>query len=306
MVCPKCGAFNNDNSWRCRHCYAMLKEDQAVMGHDKPGMQIPLRQPRPANLQAVHSSVPENPSSREKGAPAQTSRLSSSTASASPSSAPEPQPEKQPPSTATGGASITTGTRTGLWMGVVAVFLLLIGGVAAFLWLTPDDHQASALFAQAEEFYKEGNYHAALVAYRQFLEKFPDNALAIHARRKMEDIQEKLRQSEEAAIHRQEQVGILLEKARRAYRKQRFLFPRYDNVIKYTNEVLLLDPANGEALDLQARVVAYYEKQAERAAKRRQWRKAEEYYQNILEIVPNDTRYQEKLEEVRARRRRRS
>lgn len=179
---------------------------------------------------------------------------------------------------------------------MISAITLLAILAAGTLMLRPDaSANASALFAEAETQYNTRNYLASMEIYQKFTLQFPEDHLAPIAQNRIAEIKTLLA---EAQRQKTERIAALLEDARAAFRKQRFLVPEDRNVITYTSEILQLNPTHAEALEMQALVMNYYEEKAEAAREKRHYNTAIQNYRNMLKILPNDQRTLKKLEAV--------
>lgn len=292
MVCPKCGVSNNNHSWRCRSCYTILRESAVSTDYSDLIVQSPLRQAQQPNLTPVDAATAQNrhsrpaggtPSANDNGYAAGTARGYSDPISGGvardKNSPTEAAPRRKPP----------------LYLTISAITLLAILTAGA-LMLRPDTSaNASALFAEAETQYNSRNYLASMEIYQKFTLQFPEDHLAPIAQNRIVEIKSLLA---EAQRQKAERIAALLEDARAAFRKQRFLVPEDRNVITYTAEILQLNPTHAEALEMQALVMNYYEEKAEDAREKRHYNSAIQNYRNMLKILPNDQKTLKKLEAV--------
>jgi tetratricopeptide (TPR) repeat protein len=176
---------------------------------------------------------------------------------------------------------------------------LFAAATALYLYLSPKGTDANFLFAEAEKNFSKQNYATALVMYRQFVEKFPEDHLASLAKERIEMINNHFAFEKEI---KEQKIEELLEKAKETFRRQLYLRPKQDNVVFYTSRVLELDPTNSSAIELQALVIRYYESKAQAAEKRGYSRTAINHYQNILAILPNDSTILAKIDSLKTRR----
>ena len=83
--------------------------------------------------------------------------------------------------------------------------------------------------------------------------------------------------------------------AQQAYREKRFAEPLGENTIEYVKKVLIDDPENAAALDLEKRAVTAYENEAEFALARKNEKRALEIYQRLFSLYPEKKQYLDKL-----------
>ncbi|MCB9087904.1 MAG: hypothetical protein H6628_06305 [Calditrichae bacterium] len=292
MVCPKCGVSNNDHSWRCRSCYTILRESAVSTDYSDLIVQSPLRQAQQPNLTPVDTAPAPGRSSRHAGGypSSDEEAVSSRTGNG------HPDPRSNGAAMGQNQPAETSSRRKPPLYLVIATITLLAILAAGVLMLRPGEGaSASALFAEAETQYNSRNYLASMAIYQKFSLQFPEDHLAPIAHNRVAEIKTILA---EAQRQKTERVASLLQDARSAFRKQRFLVPEGRNVITYTAEVLQLDPTNADALEMQALVINYYEEKAEAAREKRHYNTAIQNYRNMLKILPNDQKTLKKLEAV--------
>lgn len=289
MVCPKCGVSNNAHSWRCRSCYTILRESAVSTDYSNRIVQSPLRQAQQPNLTPVDAATAQSGGSRRAGGSPQADFPHRSDPADLPYARDARAAGNMPP------AEAPVRRKPPLYLVIAAITLLAILA-AGTLMLRPDDGaNASALFAEAETQYNGRNYLASLEIYQQFTLQFPEDHLAPIAQNRIVEIKAALAEAQRQKIER---IAALLEDARAAFRKQRFLVPEDRNVVTYTSEILQLDPTHAEALEMQALVMNYYEEKAEAAREKGHYNTAIQNYRNMLRILPNDPKTLKKLEAV--------
>ncbi len=288
MVCPKCSATNNTNSWRCRSCYTVLREATQTTDYSNSIIQSPLRHAGEPNLQPVEEM---------SGNGARNQYANNAPYFNEPEQpAPKPQPEpERVVSTERAPVKISPLTRgkTAIFVVLTIVAMMMVTAVAFQISQQDDAQSASNLFAQAEHTLNSDELSAALVLYHEFVQKFPEDHLTQIAHSRISEISNKM------TLQKQQKEADITEwmvKAREAYQKQRYLVPANNNVVYYTNNVLKLDARHPGAMELQALVVSFYQDQAESSRKKRRYKSAIKFYQNILTIMPRDKATLKKLE----------
>ncbi|MCB0316224.1 MAG: hypothetical protein KDH84_23730, partial [Calditrichaeota bacterium] len=280
IICPKCGTRNKDRSLSCRNCglYFSVEERQGGPGEIQQSPPKRIHQP---NYLDIENPEDFDSGGRDRRPILLEDRIEQNLHGQRGNGSPAEQPYPYQPSAAGGGSSNKL-----LW-GILAVVILMAAGLGYYIFYQPGNETAttaSAVFAMAEDFYNEANYLAALKLYQQFLQEYPNNALAPIAKNKISEINNDLVSMEE----KQQRVGELLQSAQSAFEKEQFLVPDEGNAVGYLSEILLLDPTNTEALEMQEKIISYYDDQASDAVKRRRYDSALQSYEKILAIVPND------------------
>ena len=79
--------------------------------------------------------------------------------------------------------------------------------------------------------------------------------------------------------------------AQQAFNEKKFAEPRGENTIEYLRKILINDPENPAALDLEKRAVAAYENEAEFALSRKNEKRALEIYQRLFSLYPEKKQY---------------
>lgn len=285
MICRNCGANNDNNNVRCGNCKSLLQESATTTQYAKRVIQSPLKQAKPSNIISAN-----NPAFSQRS-PAEGQAVNYQSPQNNPDQHtfdPEISPEVETGSAAQPQAAPVQ-SRSKIKMvsvTLLALFAILSAGAALYLFLKPANTDASFFFADAEKKFNNQNYASALVMYREFVNRYPEDYLVSLAQNRIETINEQTafeKQQKEKRIEEQ------LQNAKEAFRKQRYLKPQNDNVLLYTSNVLELDPSNSSALELQALMVRYYEDKAVDAEKRGYSRTAANYYRSILQIMPNDS-----------------
>ena len=148
--------------------------------------------------------------------------------------------------------------------------------------------------------YNNEQFAEALFTFRQFLQEYPNDELAPIVQKRIGGISEELLRIEKDTGD-QPKIDELLNKAELAFEEQHFTVPEEENVINYTAQILEADPAHSRALELQALVINYYQEKAAAAEKRRRYRTAINYYENVLLILPDDAKTLEKIANLKKR-----
>ncbi|MCB0292311.1 MAG: hypothetical protein KDH97_18800 [Calditrichaeota bacterium] len=185
----------------------------------------------------------------------------------------------------------------GMIIGLLSVLVLVALGVAYFAM--NQSTSPTALYSEAEKYFHQQDYAAALATYHQFVEEYPNDALTPMVNRKIKQIRQL--QNTGAAVdleEHQEAFKDWMLKANIAFQKQQYVEPAEDNVNYYLEQVLKIDPANEPALTLQAKVIAAFEQEAEAALSNRDYESAISAYRNILVFTPNDTEVMSKIHDL--------
>lgn len=299
MICRNCGAPNDKNNLRCGNCKSVLQEPATTTQYAKRVIQSPLRQAQPSNIiSANNPSFSQRSTTEGQAMNYQSPQDNPDQHVYDPGITPEIEPESvvQPQAAPARSRSIVK-TASILLLVLIAI---ASAGTALYLFLKPADTDASFVFAEAEKKFSNQNYASALVMYREFVNRYPEDYLVSLAQSRIETINNHFAFEKEQKEHRIEE---LLQNAKEAFRKQRYLKPQDDNVLYYTSGVLELDPANPGALELQALVVRHFEDKALDAQKKGFTRNAVNYYENILQIMPNDSTTLAKIEALKSRKR---
>lgn len=185
----------------------------------------------------------------------------------------------------------------GMIIGLLSVLVLVALGVAYFA-MNPST-SPTALYSEAEKYFNQQDYAAALATYNKFVEEYPDDALTPMVNRKIAQIRQM--QNTGVAVDMEEHQEAFKEwmlKANIAFQKQQYVEPAEDNVNFYLEQVLKIDPANEPALSLQGKVIAAFEQTAEAALSNRDYESAISAYRNILVFTPNDTDVMSKIHDL--------
>jgi len=278
MVCQKCGAQNNNNAKHCINCQHALLPRTPNSQTTQTIFQAPLRQASEPNISTLDQEIDDN-----------TIPLYYQSA-----------PFKQRVDIETVDTKIfeksATNKRMILWSTIVLLSISMLAMIA-FRFMPQNESGASMMYAEAEKIYRSGNYTASLVIFQQYLNEYPKDDLAVMARQRVSEIKTRMQ-----TIKTQQTAQLIerpLKKAREAFAKKKYLTPAEDNVIIYTTEVLKIDPMNIEAMDMRASVVKFYQERAEKALKRRRFKTARRYYENILKIIPGDQNTLRQLEKLK-------
>jgi tetratricopeptide (TPR) repeat protein len=300
MICKQCGAIHENNSIRCKSCHILLQESSKTVQYTHKVFQSPLKQARPANIITANApSFSQREQTEGQSMNHQTTQDQSAQSTFNPEPAPkvnyQTQPQNAPQAKVSGGSKLKP-----ISLVVLTIITLFSAGMALYLYLSPEQTDASFVFAEAEKKFSNQNYAAAMLMYRQFVEKFPEDHLVARAQNRIEMINNQFAIEKEK---KEQKIEELLEKAKEAYRRQRYLQPDDDNVIFHTSQVLELAPSNSSAIELQALVIRYYEAKAKNAQKRGYSKTAINHYRNILEVIPNDSTVLAKIDSLKTRRR---
>lgn len=295
MTCRNCGAYNEGNRSQCQRCYAALPEAVKTAQYPRAVIQTPLRQARPSDI------ISANPAAFY--AAGRGDQPGNGTAFVNPHADEAPlyvAAEADPGGTS--GPFSRSATETtpaakpkALIFTLVALTALLCAGLGLYLFLPDRATHASFVFAEAEKTLNDQKYSAALLMYQQFVERFPRDYLVPLAQERISAIHNRIEAERQQKAGRME---ALLQSAREAFRKQRYLKPDDDNVILHTGALLKLDPANSAALQLQAQVVQFYQQKAEEAFRRGYYNTAIDHYENVLRVMPNDSQTLEKISQA--------
>ncbi len=293
MICQNCGAHNRESATQCRNC------QQAFMPHvsgnktTKTIFQTPLRQASEPNISTFddeHSAHHSHDFSQ-----AMDQEINDNTIPLYYQSA----PFKQRVDIETVDTKIIerpSATKSRMLWSTVAFLSIVILAMIAFRFIPENQTGASLMYVEAEKIYQSGNYTASLVMFQQYLREYPEDDLAAMAKQRITEIKTRLQ-----SIKNQQTMQLvmgLMSKAQKAFEQQHYLVPEDDNVIHYTSEVLKIAPSNSEAIDMRARIVKYYQDQAEKALKRRRFKTAGRYFENILKIIPDDQNTLRQLEKL--------
>ncbi|RMF57062.1 MAG: hypothetical protein D6748_12035 [Calditrichaeota bacterium] len=178
--------------------------------------------------------------------------------------------------------------------------LVIVGGR---WWYKQSTVTPRGLMDQAETSIHNGDIDAGISLLTQLIHTFPDAPLTALAEKRLKEVEQEKEFVAAHGMNRSEFVSQLLEKAETAFQRQRYLIPTDDNVILYTRQILEVDPVNPRALELEASVLHFYEKKAEEALSKRRIRQALRFYENILLIDSTRVDIQQKIANLRTRRR---
>ena len=99
------------------------------------------------------------------------------------------------------------------------------------------------------------------------------------------------------------QKSTHLALAQQAFKEKKFAEPEGENTIEYLRKILIDDPENTAALDLEKRAVAAYQNEAEFALARKNETRALEIYQRLFSLYPEKKEYLDlfvKIEKTRS------
>ncbi|GEM_PF-5481433 len=307
MLCPKCGAINLDERWRCWSCQAELQNNASSSKGNKssgePHMpNEPLQIPDEPSRFLFDDSPPTPPNQKEK--PKNSFTLQDLIEKNLQNNIPDNHKDVEADRFSIGfRTNHDPGNYRKNWRRIfLAGFILLVIVLVVFLTLNrATKSSATELYSRAEEALTFSKYQKATELYEKLIHQYPGDVLTPVARKRLKEIQDDLAFLETHGVTRSEYIQQLLGKAERAFQRQRFTVPPKDNVLYYTREILHFDPANSRALELQASMIQYYENKAAEALKKRRYRTARRFYQRILLINPNDTQTQAKLARLQKR-----
>lgn len=308
MLCPKCGAINLDERWRCWSCQAELKDKTVSSSRknkssDEPQMpNEPLQMPDDPS-QFLFDELPSTPPPRReiaKRAPTLQDLIEKSLQNTASNNHKEAGADRF---SAGFSANNTVNNSRKRWLKIFlsTILLLLLGLGAYFIVNRVTKRSANDLYSQAEEALTAGEYQKATELYEELVNQYPGDVLTPVAQKRLKEIQEDIAFLETHGVTRSEYIRQLLQKAEQAYQRQRFTVPPKKNVLYYTREILHFDPANSRALELEASIIQYYEDKAAEALQKGRYRTARRFYQKILQINPNDTQTKEKLARLEKR-----
>jgi hypothetical protein len=83
--------------------------------------------------------------------------------------------------------------------------------------------------------------------------------------------------------------------AQQAFIEKKFAEPQGENTIEYLRKILIDDPENAAALDLEKRAIAAYENEAELALARKNEKRYAEIYQRLFSLYPEKKQYLDKF-----------
>lgn len=91
---------------------------------------------------------------------------------------------------------------------------------------------------------------------------------------------------------------MALTLAQRAFREKKFAEPQGDNVLEYLKTILLEDPENAMARDLEKRAIVAYENEAEYALMKKDEKRSTEIYQRLFSLYPDQKQYLDKIADL--------
>ena len=180
-------------------------------------------------------------------------------------------------------------------MGFLIVCAFVISWAGWVYFQAQQGKVSNHLFVQAERYYNQQNYQAALALYRQFSEDFPDNLSIELVQERIRNIEGLLTTEQDVKPEIGDNIQELLKNAIACYRQEKYIAPAENNAIYFTNRLLELDPGNIAALEIQGIIVNMYDQIAKKAMERREYARAANIYQLLLEINPFSPGLQEKL-----------
>ena len=169
------------------------------------------------------------------------------------------------------------------WLLTGGTFRLLIAGCVTFFSFSYSGFDRSSQMEAAEAFFIAAQYDAALQAFQQYKQNYPQDAAALVDQRI-----EAIKSIKQALDEKHARVQQLMENATLAFNQQRYMLPEGDNTITYISELLALEPGFPAAKELQDRVVEHYIVLAEKAFETDHYKETLTYYRNVLSVRPDD------------------
>ncbi len=184
-----------------------------------------------------------------------------------------------------------------LIIALVAIIGIIVfaGGYFAMFY---NNDTPTSLYSRAEQLYSEGNYTAATKAYSKLMKAFPNDPLAGMAQQKIIALQKSTDPSNVITQEQQAALQSLMIKANVAFQKEQYIFPKDDNVVKYTKSILKIDPNFKPALELQNKLITHFEMLANAAVQEKNYDGALGFYTNILEIHPNSPKIRKAMQNL--------
>jgi len=184
-----------------------------------------------------------------------------------------------------------------LIIALVAIIGIIVfaGGYFAMFY---NSDTPTSLYSRAEQLYSEGNYTAATKAYTKLMTAFPNDPLAGMAQQKIGVLQQPADPSNVITQEQQAELQSLMIKANVAFQKEQYIFPKDDNVVKYTKSILKIDPNFQPALALQDNLITHFEMLANAAVQDKNYDGALGFYTNILEIHPNNPKIRKAMQNL--------
>ncbi len=190
---------------------------------------------------------------------------------------------------------------------IVMITAVLTTLAAAFLIYSDQSmrdstqHHTSRFYATAEIRFSQERYNEAFILYKEFVELYPQSALAPIASEKMDYIISEGLIGDSEIVSNQE-VERLMEAAEAAFAKQQYSVPANSSALYYLGQILALDSNHAEALAMQIRIVENYERYAANAADRGRYETAERFYKKVLTVMPDDEQALQRLADLERRR----
>ncbi len=301
MLCPKCGAINLDERWRCWSCQAELKgkaPSSSPVENKSPGeTRIPEDQ-----SQFIFDDLLSTPLNREisKRTPTLQELIEKSLQNTAADTSKDVTTDRF----STGfSADANISNRRRKWvLTILTATILLLLGLGGYLIMNRVNRlTANELYSLGNQASTAGDYQKAIEFYEELVNQYPTDVLSPVARKRIAEIQVDLAFQKTHGMSKNEYIRQLLSKAERAYQRQQFTVPPGDNVLHYTKKILRIDPVNSRALALEASIIQFYDEKATEALQKRRFRSAIRFYQKILQINPNDTQTKEKLTRLQKR-----
>ena len=296
MLCPNCNTLNTQSRVRCRKCnISLFHNEQKPPATDLAPVKTSFEEP--ANtIPDGNTLVPVDPvqPSLEKSTPLLPDVRTE---------APQEEILESESYVSSADRTITfvtfSGRKKQLILGILAVFLVAAAYVGInYLNESTSQRSAQMLFAQGEEFYREGNFFASLKIFQRFADSFPESELIPLAKARIDTLQNGLVSAEEQRIYHERRRELLLQKARAAFKSQNFVSPENDNVNAYVQELLNLEPENHEAIAMRDRLVGFLDGEGAKAMMDEDFKKATETFRSILKVLPGDEFAVERLREA--------
>ncbi len=184
-----------------------------------------------------------------------------------------------------------------LIIAVIAIMgiVVLAGGYFAMFY---NSDTPTSLYSEAEQLYNDGNYNEATKVYSTLISKFPNDPLVGMAQQKIVALQQSNEPSYVITQEQQAKLQSLMIKANVAFQKEQYILPKDDNVVKYTKNILKIDPNFQPALAMQDKLVTHFEMLANAAVQDKNYDGALGFYTNILEIRPNDSKIRKAMQNL--------
>lgn len=174
----------------------------------------------------------------------------------------------------------------------ISLLLVVLSAAAAYFLFFQEKGSASQLYSEAEAVYSQQNYTQALALYNRFIDEYPNDPLRPVVMAKIEELRQQgtvdTVNMPSNNIHA-DKINELMLKANIAFKNGNYDKPNGDNVIAHIRSVLNLDDSYKPALDMQQKIVDFYNNKATEALNRGESTAAIGYYRTIHQIRPEDT-----------------